>query len=73
MLVVVNASGNQWEAANYGVKVGGGNMFREKLCTESEDFGGWAGAGNEGREVQVHEDKIFINVPKWSLSIFELV
>lgn len=74
MLVVVNGGESQWEKNDYGVQTGveGGNLV-EKLNTQEAVFGGWEGSGNCGKKLQISHGKLFINLPKWSVLIFEFV
>lgn len=73
MLVVVNASGSQWENGEYGVHVGGagGATFRERFNSQAADYGGWSLSGNAGPGVAARDGKIHINLPKWGVLVFE--
>jgi 1,4-alpha-glucan branching enzyme len=70
-LVVINASESQWEKPDYGVSVGGSEGSWQ-LCfnTQEEVLGGWS-ASCISSQLRVHEGRIFINLPKWSVVVFK--
>lgn len=74
VLVVVNASETTFGDHSYGVRAGQGGKWSQILCSQDAWFGGWDGAGNAYYEPYTQPDgKVYINVPKWSVTMFRLV
>ncbi|CAI7906591.1 unnamed protein product, partial [Closterium sp. NIES-54] len=68
LLVVVNAGEAQWEKADYGVRVGGGDRpYVEVFNSQDAEYGGWATSGNAGKQLTPNHGKLFINLPKWGV------
>lgn len=71
VLVVVNASDNQWNSWNYGVNMGGeSGMWNEIFNSQSPDYGGINTVGNYGAYLPVINNQISINLPSWSVLVF---
>ncbi len=71
VLVVVNLSERNFGGRSYGVATGGHGRWSQILCTQDAAFGGWDGAGNSYYEPWTRGDgRIYINLPKWSVSVF---
>eukprot|EP00850_Spirogloea_muscicola_P023978 SM000416S15661 [mRNA] locus=s416:10841:15493:+ [translate_table: standard] len=79
LLVVVNASGNQWENHDYGLRIGPSDSdwqtrsFVEIFNSQAEAFGGWATSGNGDHRATPADRKIHITLPKWSVLVFRPV
>ncbi|CAI5944990.1 unnamed protein product [Closterium sp. NIES-64] len=71
LLVVVNAGEAQWEKADYGVRVGGGDQpYVEVFNSQDAEYGGWATSGNAGKQLTPNHGKLFVNLPKWGVLVF---
>ncbi|CAI5525586.1 unnamed protein product [Closterium sp. Naga37s-1] len=71
LLVVVNAGEAQWEKADYGVRVGGGDRpYVEVFNSQDAEYGGWATSGNAGKQLTPNHGKLFVNLPKWGVLVF---
>jgi 1,4-alpha-glucan branching enzyme len=72
LLVVVNASDNQWDSPIYGVDLGGDTgTWEEIFNSQSPQYGGWNDSGNYLAFPGVGSDgRITIRLPKWSVLIF---
>jgi 1,4-alpha-glucan branching enzyme len=74
VLVVVNAGETSHGGHGYGVRTGQNGQWRQILCSQDAWYGGWDGAGNAYYEPWTQSDgRIYINVPKWSVTLFRLV
>lgn len=74
VLVVVNASEASHGGHGYGVRTGQDGQWQQILCSQDAWFGGWDGAGNAYHKPWTQPDgRIYINVPKWSVTLFRLV
>lgn len=74
VLVVVNAGEASFGDHSYGVRPGHDGKWQQILCSQDAWFGGWDGAGNAYYEPSTQPDgKIYVNVPKWSVTMFRLV
>jgi len=74
VLVVVNASDTTYTGTSYGVATGQNGRWQQILCSQDAWFGGWDGAGNAYYEPWTQSDgRIYINVPKWSVTMFRLL
>jgi 1,4-alpha-glucan branching enzyme len=74
VLVVANASDVSHDGHRYGVESGHAGKWRQIFCSQDAWFGGWDGAGNAYHEPWTQPDgKIYVNVPKWSVTMFMLV
>jgi 1,4-alpha-glucan branching enzyme len=71
VLVVVNAGDGEWRFNDYGVWLTGeGGQWREIFNSQAPDFDGYA-CGNPGRTIGVAPDqRLYINLPKWSVLMF---
>jgi 1,4-alpha-glucan branching enzyme len=74
ILTIVNMSDRSFEGYGYGVDTGGQRgQWTQVLCTQDSSFGGWDGAGNGFHEPWTQQDgRIYVNVPKWSVTAFRL-
>jgi 1,4-alpha-glucan branching enzyme len=71
LLVIVNASDNQWSDWNYGVHVGGEfGTWTECFNSQAPTYGGINTPGNFGAQLSVIDDRLLINLPSWSVLIF---
>ncbi len=74
VLVVVNASDGNYTGMSYGVATGQAGQWQQILCSQDAWFGGWDGAGNAYYEPWTQADgRVYVNVPKWSVTMFRLV
>jgi 1,4-alpha-glucan branching enzyme len=74
VLVVVNASDVSYTGTTYGVATGQAGRWTQILCSQDAWFGGWDGAGNAYHEPWTQADgRIYVNVPKWSVTMFRLL
>jgi 1,4-alpha-glucan branching enzyme len=73
ILVVVNCSDQTYDNHSYGVATEQRGRWQQILCSQDASFGGWDGAGNAYHEPTTKDDgHIYINVPKWSVTMFRL-
>jgi len=73
VLVVVNASETTYINHAYGVRTGQAGQWQQILCSQDAWFGGWDGAGNAYYDPWTQRDgRIYINLPKWSVTMFQL-
>ncbi len=74
VLTVVNMSDVNFQDYSYCVRTDNQDgQWTQILCTQDKMFGGWDGAGNAYYEPWTQENgKIYINLPKWSVVIFQL-
>jgi 1,4-alpha-glucan branching enzyme len=74
VLVVVNCGDRSFRDHDYGVSTGGqGGKWRQILCTQDPDYGGWEGAGNAFREPGTQPDgRVYLNLPQWSVVMMRL-
>jgi 1,4-alpha-glucan branching enzyme len=74
VLVVVNASDVSYTGTSYGVATGQAGRWTQILCSQDAWFGGWDGAGIAFHEPWTQADgRIYVNVPKWSVTMFRLL
>jgi 1,4-alpha-glucan branching enzyme len=72
VLVVVNAGNSQWDANGYGVDMGGeSGGWKEIFNSQSPVYGGILTVGNYRTELQVSNDRLWINLPSWAVLIFQ--
>ncbi|MEW5816844.1 MAG: alpha-amylase family glycosyl hydrolase [Spirochaetota bacterium] len=73
-LCVAHPGEGQWAGRNYGLSTGWGSDRRwtQVFNSQAPEYGGWDGSGTWGELVSDWEGKIWINLPKWSLSVFRL-
>ena len=72
VLVVVNASDNQWAFHDYGVDLGGENgTWIEIFNSQAPEYGGFDTTGNYGESIAERDGKLFINLPRWSVVMFK--
>ena len=74
VLVVVNASDNDFDNFSYGLNTGGQEgQWTQIFCSQDAAYDGWDGAGNAYYEPWTQNDeRIFINLPKWSVIMMRL-
>ncbi len=74
VLAVLNLSENNFSNYSYGVSTDGqAGTWSQILCTQDDEFGGWHGSGNAFHQPHTRSDgRVYINLPKWSLILFEL-
>ncbi len=72
ILVVVNIGDGDWTGHSYGVSMGGeSGQWQEIFNSQSAGYGGWDNSGNYLYDPWVQGDnKIYINIPKWSVLMF---
>ena len=75
VLTVANLGDTNFKNHGYGVRTNGQfGQWTQLLCTQDAAFGGWDGAGNAYYKPWTREDgKIYINLPKWSVTLFRLL
>jgi len=73
-LCVAHLGENEWAGNDYALFTGWGTDRRwiQVFNSQAEAYGGWAGSGTSGELVSDWEEKIRINLPKRSLSVFRL-
>lgn len=72
LLMVVNASDGQWNGNQYGVNMGGeSGTWREIFNSQAPIYGGIDTVGNYGMELQANNDELGINLPSWSVLVFQ--
>jgi 1,4-alpha-glucan branching enzyme len=72
LLVVVNAGDSAWTAWDYGVSLAGdGGAWREIFNSQAPDYGGINAMGNFGATIGSSNGSLFINLPSWSVLIFQ--
>ncbi len=73
VLVVVNLSGQSFSNHSYGVTTGQTGQWTQIFCSQDAAYGGWDGAGNAFYDPWTQGDgKIYINVPKYSITMMKL-
>ena len=74
VLAVINMGDRSFSRHDYGVHTGGQKgRWRQILCTQDAEFGGWDGAGNAFYDPWTQSDgRIYINLPKWSVVMLRL-
>jgi 1,4-alpha-glucan branching enzyme len=74
ILIVVNCGETNFTQYSYGLRTGQAGQWQQILCTQDNAYGGWDGAGNAYYQPWTQADgKIYINLPKWSLVMFNLL
>lgn len=72
ILVVVNAGDSQWDSNGYGVNMDGeSGRWKEIFNSQSPDYGGIFTVGNFGSELQMGDGRLWINLPSWSVLMFQ--
>jgi 1,4-alpha-glucan branching enzyme len=72
LLVVVNAGDSQWTSNSYGVDMQGeSGRWKEIFNSQSPDYGGIFTVGNFNTELQVSDGRLWINLPAWSVLMFQ--
>jgi 1,4-alpha-glucan branching enzyme len=72
VLVVVNASDAQWSAADYAVNIAGeSGTWTEIFNSQAPVYGGIGTVGNYADELQIQNNQLWINLPSWSVLIFQ--
>jgi 1,4-alpha-glucan branching enzyme len=72
LLVVVNISDNQWFLHDYGVNMGGeSGTWMEIFNSQAEVYGGMAAPGNYREKLLVSNSQLAINLPCWSVLMFQ--
>jgi 1,4-alpha-glucan branching enzyme len=72
LLVVVNVSDKQWAFHDYGVDMGGeSGTWMEIFSSQAEVYGGTAKTGNYRETLAALNSRIEINLPAWSVLIFQ--
>ncbi|MGA1870859.1 MAG: alpha-amylase family glycosyl hydrolase [bacterium] len=74
-LCVANIGERQWERSDYGLHTGwgAGRVWKQIFNSQAEVYGGWDGSAPIGEFSSDHEERIWINLPKWSLLVFQLL
>jgi 1,4-alpha-glucan branching enzyme len=72
VVVVVNLSDRQWQEHDYGIHIDGEiGQWSEIFNSQSPQYDGWNDSGNYEHNLQIQVDeKLYINLPKWSILIF---
>ena len=75
ILTVVNMGNNNFGNHSYGVSMGGeSGHWQQIFNSQAANYGGWNGSGNYGYNPWVQSDnKIYINLPKWSVLMFKKI
>jgi 1,4-alpha-glucan branching enzyme len=74
LLVVINAGDNTFTDHSYGLNTRQNGQWQQILCSQDSEFGGWHGAGNAYYDPYNHDDnRIYINIPQWSVLVFRLL
>ena len=70
--IIVNLSNHQWQDCDYGIHIGGEmGRWEEIFNSQAPLYDGRDGSGNYGYDIQVQRDeKLYVNLPKWSVLIF---
>ena len=72
LLIVVNPSDGQWSASDYAVNMGGETgTWTEIFNSQAPVYGGVNTVGNPGSALPVVDNQIWINLPSWSVLIFQ--
>ena len=73
IVVVVNLSDRQWQEHDYGLHMGGEiGRCSEIFNSQSPQYDGWNDSDNYQDDLQVQADeKLHINLPKWSILLFK--
>jgi 1,4-alpha-glucan branching enzyme len=73
ILIVVNSSDNSFTDHSYGINTKQNGQWQQILCSQDSEFGGWHGAGNAYyNPYNQNDNRIYINIPQWSVLIFKL-
>jgi 1,4-alpha-glucan branching enzyme len=71
VLVVINVSDNQWAFHDYCVNLGGeSGSWLEIFNSQAPEYGGFDSTGNFGERLTAAGEKLFINLPRWSVVMF---
>ncbi|WP_159478691.1 alpha-amylase family glycosyl hydrolase [Dyadobacter sp. 3J3] len=73
ILTIINLGEQDFSNHGYGVSVDTyQGQWTQVLCTQDSAFGGWDGAGNAFYEPWTRPNgQVYLNLPKWSVSIFQ--
>jgi 1,4-alpha-glucan branching enzyme len=72
LLMVVNAGDGQWDGNQYNVDMGGeSGAWREIFNSQAPEYGGVNTVGNYGMDLQVNGGQLGINLPSWSVLVFQ--
>ena len=75
ILTIVNLGEKNFGGFCYGVSTG--NQFgqwTQVFCSQDAIYGGWDGAGNAFHQPSTQPDqRIYVNVPKWSVTVMKLL
>ena len=72
LLVVVNAGNGQWSGNGYGVSLAGDSgTWREVFNSQSPVYGGIDTVGNFDIDLPVVNGQIWVNLPSWSVLVFQ--
>jgi len=72
LLIVVNVSDNQWAFHDYGVWMAGeSGSWMEIFNSQSPAYGGIGTTGNFAEQLPVTNGQLFINLPSWSVLVFQ--
>lgn len=72
LLVVVNAGNGQWSSSDYGVSLAGDSgTWREVFNSQAPAYGGIDAVGNFGMDLPAVNGQIWINLPSWSVLVFQ--
>lgn len=72
LLVVVNAGNGQWSGNGYGVSLAGDSgTWREVFNSQSPVYGGIDTVGNFDVALSAVNGQIWINLPSWSVLVFQ--
>jgi 1,4-alpha-glucan branching enzyme len=68
----VNVSDSQWTGHTYGVMMGGeSGTWQEIFNSQAPVYGGINTTGNFGERLSVSDNQLFINLPSWSVVMFQ--
>jgi 1,4-alpha-glucan branching enzyme len=72
LLIVVNVSNNQWAFHDYAVNMAGeSGTWTEIFNSQAPVYGGLNTTGNFAQQLTVSNNQLFINLPMWSVVIFQ--
>lgn len=73
VLCVANVGERQWSSCDYGLRTGqgGDRAWRLAFNSQAAEFGGWEGSGPAPETRSDDQGRLWINLPKWSVLVFE--
>jgi 1,4-alpha-glucan branching enzyme len=72
ILIVVNASDAQWSANDYAVNIAGeSGIWKEIFNSQAPVYGGVGTVGNYAASLAVSNGQLWINLPSWSVLLFQ--